>query len=156
MLSREVQSILEYVKASGLPHRVTDIDTPGVHSRTSYHYAAGTDGKGLAVDLAGTAPGTSRAMVDQMAALWQAFRPVAPKLAELFFQGPDISMVVKNGVWRPGLQTLGKTVWDAHRNHVHVAVRRGVFLVPPHEHGSGVHPTPFCRGSGGRDATRRS
>lgn len=129
-ISREAQAIIDYVKATGQLHRVTDLNTPGVHSKTSWHYAQGTNGVGTAVDFAGTTAGTSPAMVAQMAAIWRAFRPVAPQLAELFHQGPDILMVVKNGTWRPGLSTLGKATWDAHKNHVHVAVRPGTFLVP--------------------------
>jgi hypothetical protein len=139
--SREVQALIDFVEATGLPHRVTDVSTPGVHSNTSYHYADGTGGKGLAIDLAGAIPGTSKAMVEQMSALWRAFRPVAPKLAELFFQGPGIHMVVKNGAWRPGLQTLGQRTWDAHKTHVHVAVKRGVFLPPASPIAAAATPT---------------
>lgn len=128
--SDEVRAIVKFVESTGLLHRVTDVNTPGVHSATSWHYAKTATGTGTAVDFAGTTAGTSPAMVAQMSAIWRAFRPVAPQLAELFFQAPDILMVVKNGAWRPGLSTLGKATWDAHKNHVHVAVRPGTFLVP--------------------------
>ncbi len=129
--SREVLAIIAYVKATGLPYRVTDIDTPDVHSKTSFHYADGTGGDGLAVDFGGSIPGVTPKAVAEMATIWRSFRPVAPQLAELFFQSPDITMVVKNGAWRPGLATLGQKTWDAHKNHLHVAVSRGVFLPPP-------------------------
>lgn len=128
--SDEVKAIIAYLESTGLPNRVTDINTPGVHTKSSYHYAAGRGGIGLAVDFAGTVAGTSAAMVAQMSAIWRSFRPVAAQLTELFYQAPDILMVVKNGAWRPGLQTLGRTTWDAHKNHVHVAVRPGTFLTP--------------------------
>lgn len=128
--SREVRSIIGVVAAAGLQFRVTDVNTPKIHADTSWHYAPGTGGKGTAVDFGGVTPGTSAGSVAQMAAIWGAFRPHAPKLAELFFQSPETLMVVKNGVWRPGLATLGRTIWDAHRNHVHVAVKPGVFLIP--------------------------
>lgn len=128
--SDEANAIIAVVKAAGLPHRVTDINTRGIHATSSYHYAQGQGGVGTAVDFAGTTPGTSAAMVTQMSEIWRAFRPHAAQLAELFFQAPGIAMVVKNGAWRPGLQTLGPTVWDAHRNHVHVAVKPGTILRP--------------------------
>jgi hypothetical protein len=66
-----------------------------------------------------------------MTAVFDAFRPVAPLLAELFFNGPGITKVIKDGVWRDGLQTLGAEQWASHRNHVHVAVRRGIIIMPP-------------------------
>lgn len=138
MPSREVQGIIDYAEASGIPYRVTatlgryvsPTNPCDPHTATSLHCAEGTGGKGRAVDFGGAIPGTGTAAVKQMAALWQAFKPVAPQLAELFFNGPGITMVIKNGMWRPGAATLGPA-WLAHRNHVHVAVPKGVFLTPP-------------------------
>ena len=135
-LSREVRSILRYLDDSGVPHRVTATlgryvspqNPCAPHTAHSNHCADGTDGKGLAVDFGGMIPGTGAAAVAQMAAIWNAFKPVAPQLAELFFNGPGITSVVKNGVWRNALQTLGAETWAAHKTHVHVAVPRGVFL----------------------------
>lgn len=129
--SREVQAIINYVDAAGIPYRVTDVNTPGVHTETSYHYAQGTGGVGLAVDFGGSVPGVTSKTIAEMSSIWRAFRPVAPQLAELFYQGPDIGIVVKNGVWRPAVPTLGVSTWNAHRNHVHVAVKRGVLLAAP-------------------------
>lgn len=138
-LSREAQAIIDFVEASGLPHRVTatlgryvSADNPcSPHTARSLHCADGTGGKGLAVDLGGAVPGVTTVTVGQMVAIWRALAPFAPKLAELFFNGPGITSVVKNGVWRPGPATLGATTWAAHRSHVHVAVPRGTFLKWP-------------------------
>lgn len=139
MASREVQSILDYIEAAKIPYRITGILGQYIsstnpcypHSRTSLHCAEGTGGKGLAVDLGGAVPGVTTQTIAQMCAIRHAFDPVAPHLAELFFNGPGITKVVKNGVWRDGLACLGSVTWVAHRTHVHVAVPRGTFLVPP-------------------------
>lgn len=142
MSSREVQGIIDYANATGIPCRVTATlgryvsrENPcDPHTATSLHCAEGTGGKGRAVDFGGAIPGTGAAAVKQMAALWEAFRPAAPRLTELFFNGPGITMVIKNGVWRPGLAALGPAGWATHRNHVHVSVPKGVFLTPPTGH----------------------
>lgn len=139
MVSREVQRIIDYAEATGLPYRVTatvgryisPANPCDPHTAGSLHCAEGTGGAGRAVDFSGAVPGAGPAAVQQMKALWDAFYPATHQLAELFFNGPGITMVVKNGVWRPGLDTLGPTQWAAHRDHVHVAVAQGVFLTPP-------------------------
>lgn len=137
-ISREVGAIIEFVEAAGVPHRVTatlghyvsPTNPCSPHTARSLHCADGTDGNGLAVDFGGVTPGVTTATVAQMAAIWHLFEPMAPKLAELFFNGPGITRVVKNGVWRDGAATLGAAPWAAHRTHVHIAVPRGVFLAP--------------------------
>lgn len=139
-ISRECQAIIDYAKAAGVLYRVTDINTPGVHTATSWHYAQGTGGIGTAVDLAGTSSGTTPAMVAQMTAIWKAFLPAGARLAELFFQAPGITTVIKNGKVMSALTVLSRSTWDAHRNHVHVAVRPGVFLVAPLPEPKGVAP----------------
>lgn len=94
------------------------------HGLHSYHCAEGTNGKGLAVDWGGDEA--------TLLAVWHALAPEAPHLAELFHNNPpEVTKVVKNGMWADGLTTLGATVWAAHTNHVHVAVPRGVYLTPP-------------------------
>lgn len=127
MASREVDALIAWIEATGLPHKVTDINTPGVHSAHSFHYAQGTGGVGLAVDLAGTTPGNET----QMGAIFNAFKPVAGQLAELIHNGPSVDMVVKAGKWVNPIAAYGSVVWAAHKNHVHVATYRGVFLSPP-------------------------
>lgn len=103
MLSREVHGIIRYLANSGVPFKVTDIDTPGVHTPTSYHYAAGTGGNGLAVDFAGPTPSTNspqlRRIVDQ-------FMRVQDQLAEFLHPWNDAY----------------------HDDHVHVAVPLGTVL----------------------------
>lgn len=135
-LSREVEALIRYLDDSGVPHVITatlgtyrsPANPCAPHTPKSNHCGDGTDGKGLAIDCAGPTPGTNAQATLQMTAIHNAFKPVAPQLAELFYNGPGITSVVKDGVWRNGLQTLGAETWAAHRNHVHVAVPKGMFL----------------------------
>lgn len=128
-ISREAQAVIDFVEATGLPYRVTDVSGPG-HAKGSYHYAEGTGGVGLAVDFAGVTPGVTPVTVVQMAAIYRAFMAVAPQLAELIHNGPGTGMAVKSGRVMNGPSLYGPAVWDAHKNHVHVAVPRGTFLAP--------------------------
>lgn len=127
-ISREAQALIDYVESAGIPYRVTDVNTPGVHTETSWHYAPGDGGIGTAVDFGGAIAGVTPTTVVQMTDIWRAFLAVASKLAELFFQAPGIQTVVKNGALRPALTVLDANTWNAHRNHVHVAVKPGTFL----------------------------
>lgn len=103
--SQEVQSIIKYLMQNGVAFRITDIDTPGVHTPSSYHYAPGTNGNGLAVDFAGLVPSTNSPALRRIV---DAFIPVKGQLVE--FLHP----------------------WNRadHDDHVHVAVPKGTFLVP--------------------------
>lgn len=127
MISREVRSIVDYAESTGLLHRVTDIDGPG-HAPGSYHYAEGTDGDGLAVDFGGVTPGVTPTTAAQMAAIYGAFLLVASQLAELIHSGSGITVGIKNGRRVNGATYFGPVTWPDHRDHVHVAVPRGVFL----------------------------
>lgn len=155
-LSREVKAIIAFLDDSGLPHKVTatlgryvSISNPcAPHTARSNHCAAGTDGKGLAVDVAGVTPGTSPAAVAQMTAVYNALKPVAAQLSELFFNAPGVTQVVKNGRWRNGLETLGAATWTAHRNHIHIAVPKGTFIAwpaPPPQTGAAGSGPPTIR-----------
>lgn len=103
--------------------RITDTITPGVHSDNSFHYADGTGGEGLAIDLAeksgpsSLTPGLARIAAD-------VARLIGPACAELIYAwGPSL----RNG--RP-FQYSAATL-AAHRNHVHVAVNKGFRWAPP-------------------------
>jgi hypothetical protein len=128
-ISREAQSIIDFVKSTGLPHRVTDINGPG-HAPGSYHYAKGTGGDGLAVDFAGAVPGVNQTTIIQMGNIWRALALVGPQLAELIHQGPGITQAIRNGRRVDGATTYGTATWADHYDHVHVAVPRGIFLTP--------------------------
>lgn len=128
-ISRECQSIVDYVESTGLLYRVTDINGPG-HSDGSYHYAAGTGGQGLAVDFGGATPGLNPTTQIQMTAIYHALMDVAGQLAELIWNAPGITTAVKNGKQVNGATYYGPLVWGDHRDHVHVAVPKGTFLTP--------------------------
>lgn len=136
-VSREAQSIIDYIEGCKVPYRVTDVYGPG-HAKGSYHYAAGTGGKGLAVDFAGVAPGVNPTSAAQMARIYRCLLAVAGRLAELIYSGLDIdgkpvTASVKNGRRVDGASFFGPAVWRDHFDHVHVAVTRGTFLADPIE-----------------------
>jgi hypothetical protein len=126
-ISREAQAIIDYVEATGLPYRVTDVNGPG-HAPNSYHYQTGTDGHGLAVDFAGVLPGVTPATAAQMSAIYVALFGAGAQLAELIYAGAGATKAIKDGKVVDGLTFYGPAVWADHRDHVHVAVHRGTFL----------------------------
>lgn len=128
-LSREVLAIITYVESSGLPYRVTDTVGPG-HAAGSYHYALGTEGEGLAVDFGGVAPGVTATTAAQMLDLYRLFLIAGPQLAELIYSGSNVREGIKDGRLVRGASFFGPVVWPDHRDHVHVAVPKGVFLKP--------------------------
>lgn len=128
-VSREVQAIIDLAESSGLPYRVTST-TDGNHTKGSYHFAAGTGGEGLAVDFAGVTPGVTPTTDAQMLDLYRLFRLVAGQLAELIYSGSNVTEGIKNGQVVHGPSFYGPLVWGDHRDHVHVAVKAGTFLLP--------------------------
>lgn len=109
--------------------RVTDTTTPGVHSVTSYHYAPGTGGVGLAVDLAELS-GPS-ALTPGLARIARECARLVPNAAELIYaEGPNLRL---GKPYQYGPLTL-----RMHRNHVHLAVNRGFRFEAP-------APTPEVR-----------
>lgn len=149
-ISRESQAIIDYVRSTGLPFRVTDINGPG-HAAGSYHYVKATGGTGTAVDFGGTVAGVNPTTQKQMVDIYRVLRDVATQLAELIHAGPGIVQAVKNGRIVDGASFYGPVTWPDHADHVHCAVPRGVFLTPrPHGvAGSGpptVTPTHYPEG----------
>lgn len=130
MTSREVQSIIDYVETANLLYRVSDVNGPG-HAAGSYHYAQGTGGEGLAVDFGGATPGVNATTEIQMAAIYRTFLDVAHDLAELIYSGAGATVAVKDGRAVDGRSLYGPVTWADHRDHVHVAVKKGVFLSYP-------------------------
>ena len=128
MPSREVRAIVAFAEATGLPHRVTSTYRTNPPGRRSFHGAKGTDGDGLAVDFAGVTPGVTPRTAKQMLDLWRCFRDVAPQLAELIHAGPGVTEGVLAGKLVDGLRVFGRDQWADHRDHIHVAVPRGIFL----------------------------
>lgn len=129
MASKEVQAMALYLSNSGVPHRVTATTGTFVsaanpcspHAATSYHCRDGTDGVGLAIDV-----GEPAASHDTpgLLAIFAAFVSVESKLAELFYSGAPYG--IKDGK----RITISQDIRDTHHDHVHVAVPRGVMLVP--------------------------
>lgn len=118
--SDEVLGIIAAVRATGTPHRVTDITGPG-HTRGSWHYRLGTHGAGLAVDFAGPVPSRDS---EALAAVYEALEPYGPSCAELVYAGPG------GGYWKAGRRVPPYSA-AAHHDHIHVAVPVGVVLHTP-------------------------
>lgn len=110
---REFEAIIAYLEATGTPHRVTST-TGGQHTPGSYHY------KGTAVDFAGPTPSRNS---PELLAIFAAFCPAESQLAELIYGAAPYN--IKDGRRVPPYAV------SSHRDHVHVAVRPGTFLVPP-------------------------
>jgi hypothetical protein len=143
----EVDSIIAVHKASGAPGVVTDIATPGVHSRNSWHYIeddpwtgkpvtlSKTGDEGTAVDFGGLRGPLSD--TDALA-VFSAFAPYgrAGLLIELFCGQAEWCVYRGRAMaWKDVPPVARTAIQMAHYNHIHVAVRPGVFLpvrsVPP-------------------------
>jgi hypothetical protein len=141
-VTAEVDSIIAVHRASSAPGVVTDIATLGVHAQNSWHYCkidqitkkpvtpSETPG-GCAVDFGGSQGplGTYDAL-----RVYRAFEPYgrAGQLAELFCGQSD--WCVYQGrfmLWIDVPAVVQRAIRDAHRNHIHVAVRPGTILRPP-------------------------
>ena len=115
--SPEVVGIIEYLEATGIPHRVTSTWRPGAIT------AAGNPsrhGRRLAVDFAGPRPGRDS---EDLADVFHAFLPVEQQLNELIYAGPQVRFNIKRG------QRVAKYAQAIHHDHVHVAVDPGVILL---------------------------
>lgn len=119
----------------------------GGHSGTSYHYAEGTDGVGLAVDLVDPAgPGWDSTALDLINSQIIRFIPL-PLIKELIYSAPD-AINVHNGKIVPTTY-WPKGIPDRHHNHNHLAVAKGFtynspeVLVPDDPNRTNVN-APIC------------
>jgi hypothetical protein len=124
--SKEANGLVRVVAQSGHPHIVTSVCRVG-RAQDSYHNKAGTMGCGLAVDFAGPKPFNERRPHPPLSLIWAVLAEHSAQLAELFYSGAPF--FVKDGVRYP-IEILSPAVKNAHWNHVHAAVARGVVLVP--------------------------
>lgn len=96
----------------------------GGHSGRSYHFADGTDGKGLAVDLVHPAgPGWDSEELLRINEEIVQFIPFR-LIRELIYSGPG-NICVRNGKVVVGAAAFGAPVMSRHHNHVHLAVALG-------------------------------
>lgn len=147
-LSLEVGALVAYLTRTGVKFRVTatlghyvDPQNPcDPHSPGSYHCKPGTNGPGLAIDVAGPSTG---AVYSELLPIFATFASVESQLAELIYSGAPYS--IKNGKRVP-VGYGDPTILAAHRNHVHVAVNKGTFLVPMPIEGVTTLPDPVDPG----------
>lgn len=103
----------------------------GGHSGTSYHYAAGTDGIGLAVDLVDPeGPGYDSGALDLINSQIIRFVPL-PLIKELIYSAAD-AINVHNGQIVPA-SFWTKATRDRHHDHNHLAVAKGFTYNSPEE-----------------------
>jgi hypothetical protein len=140
----EVDALIAVHRASGAPGVITDIATWGAHDPKAWHYVKVDPATGIRVTLSATPGGTAVDFGGQWGPLsspsalkvYEAFVPFANagQLEELYCGQAD--WCVRGGKFTPWDSIFPFQPWkrkklrDAHRNHVHVAVRPGVFLVP--------------------------
>lgn len=120
--SLEVQGMIALLRNLVVPHRVTDINTPGIHTAGGYHYKAGTNGDGLAIDAAATVPYALDPVAARagMLTICKTLEPYERQFAELICSHLPYS--IKDG------RRVGRYAISAHWNHIHLAVNRGTFL----------------------------
>src|SRR5438093_7285797 len=119
----EVDGLIAFMVHSGVPHKVTDVNTPGIHSFASYHYQLGTPSPSgtisLAVDFAGPVPTRES---PALLAVYKALEPLGPVSAELIYS---------NYQWKNGRKVAPYDTADNIHTHVHIAVPRGWAWAPP-------------------------
>lgn len=122
-LSREDRALIAYIGASGVPHRVTTTTNHSQLTNAGYksrHVMVGTDGMGLAIDVAGPTAGRD---TSALRAIFDAFLRVEHELHELIYAGAPFN--IKNG------RRVAPYAVRDHHDHVHVSVDRGVFVAWP-------------------------
>lgn len=125
-LSREDRCMIQYLKDSGVPHRITSTTNHSKRTKAGFpsrHVMRGTDGIGLAIDSAGpTASRDSKVLGD----IFWAFMKVEKQLHELIYAGPQTEFNIKRG------KRVPKYAQSGHHDHNHTAVNKGTFIVWPH------------------------
>lgn len=141
--SDEVRALRQLARVAGWCVTST---TGGGHAPRSLHYAAATNGKGRAVDLADRR-GPSSNSEWLLAINEEVIRLVPlPLISELIYGG-DRAICVKNGRRVNGNAVYGPTTMRAHLNHVHFAVVPGFDYTTTEEPAMPNDPTiPDIRG----------
>ena len=119
MDSLETAAIVSYVKASGVPHIRSSYYCQG-HSSSGYHCLPGTGAVGTACDFQDPYPRDQAGLL----AIFDAFLKVETQLAEAIYSGASFN--IKDG------RRVPRYAISAHYNHVHVAVKRGVYVHWPY------------------------
>lgn len=144
-MSRETDGIIAVIAASGIEYAVTDINTKGAHASQGNHYKrdctpsqphpVDTQGGkvGRAVDFAQRRYDGKRDSPGLFAIYRFFLENYGRQLQELYYSGPGADYCVRNGLvqyWTDVPAGTRTAIRAGHHNHVHVAVPRGVFLVP--------------------------
>lgn len=123
VLSKEVNAIINYITRLKPWCRIAST----FRITTTRHGYPGTDGMGLAVDVAGSTPGRD---TDQLQEIFNAFWKVRHLLRELYYSGPGVAFMVRKGEVVPRSE-IPQSIIDGHHDHVHASVLKGEFLPLP-------------------------
>lgn len=124
-VSLEGRYIIQYLRDSAVSGTITCTTN---HSLTtsagfvSLHVKEGTNGMGLAVDIAGISGGRD---TQSHADIFNAFLRVETQLHELIYAGPQVSFNIKRG------KRVAKYATQTHHDHVHIAVAKGTLIKWP-------------------------
>lgn len=147
-MTKETDCIIAAIGATDIEHAVTDINSNGVHTKTSNHYATDCtaqlpahpldtkNGKeGRAVDFA-RRKGDGKHDTPELLAIYNFFNDNYARnglLTELYYSGPGADHCVFRGkfqLWTDLNKATRDALQSIHHNHVHVAVTKNVFLTP--------------------------
>lgn len=122
-LSEEVRAIVGFAAASKVPHRIAST----YRLTATRHGWPGTNGWGLAVDVAGPRPGRD---TPELKAVFDSFWLVRHQLRELYYSGPGVTHNVRHGMVVPVTQ-IPNSIRQGHHDHVHISVTKGTFIQWP-------------------------
>jgi hypothetical protein len=162
-MTKETDCIIAAINATDIEHAVTDINTDGAHAKNGNHYALDCtaqlpahpldtkNGKeGRAVDFA-QKKGDGKHDTPGLFAIYQFFNDNYARnglLTELFYAGPGADHCVFRGkfqLWSDLDSSTRNALQSIHHNHVHVAVKKNVFLTPVEEDEEDDMPKPTDR-----------
>ncbi len=119
-VSEEDRGLIDYLQyVDGIVTSTTNHSLFSLRGFISNHRKPGTNGIGLAIDIAGLRGGRDTV---EHATIFHAFRPVEHLLHELIYAGPQVTYNIKAGA------RVGKYAQASHHDHVHAAVPRGTIL----------------------------
>jgi phage-related protein len=109
------QTLIKYLRATGIPHVVTSTIRPGSIIRGTNKLSLHSQAR--AVDFAGPSGGRD---TPELLRIYQAFAPARNLLAEIIYSGPGGNYFGRSGITA-----------DDHHDHVHVGLANGAIVTRP-------------------------
>jgi phage-related protein len=114
-ISGSYRALIDYIRATGVPHVITSTVRPGSRVRGSGNVSLHSLSR--AIDIAGPSGGRD---TPEMLRIYRAFAPVRNLLAEIIYSGPGGNYFGRSGVTA-----------DDHHDHVHVGLANGGIITSP-------------------------